>query len=367
MRTLGLVSLASTTVCSSFELSFVTWNTMQYADAYDAQWGTPSESIVASELAREHDIPLSEARDIRSSLRFDREAERIREWQSHQDIIALQEVEFTHEHAVRLIDKVQLETSEWQPACPLPLVNATSTFATPLMLRRDRFVSISLLSNGITDVPGCIAEAVARDGPVLVVGSVHAKSGPIRADARRTVEALLEHLDDVVGKRSEEYFIVLGGDWNAHIYDLLPIFKSSSKSWRAHTVQENSTMLLSLPRFTSQHEHNWLAAYDGWFIRAPRAGPSYHALSVEIREGFLPKYLSRGKHSTHGDSPFYFDGCRHGPDSGSRCRMTGALNLETQDEIWKFPHCRATAGLSDHMALQMDFRFATKFLRLEVI
>ncbi|KAF4697974.1 hypothetical protein FOZ62_005625 [Perkinsus olseni] len=235
------------------------------------------------------------------------------------------------------------------------------------MLRRDRFVSISLLSNGITDVPGCIAEAVARDGPVLVVGSVHAKSGPIRADARRTVEALLEHLDDVVGKRSEEYFIVLGGDWNAHIYDLLPIFKSSSKSWRAHTVQENSTMLLSLPRFTSQHEHNWLAAYDGWFIRAPRAGPSYHALSVEIREGFLPKYLSRGKHSTHGDSPFYFDGCRHGPDSGSRCRMTGALNLETQDEIWKFPHCRATAGLSDHMALQMDFRFATKFLRLEVI
>lgn len=38
----------------------------------------------------------------------------------------------------------------------------------------------------------------------------------------------------------------------------------------------------------------------------------YHALTVELRDGFLPKNLYRGKDGLYGVSPFYFDGCRHG-------------------------------------------------------
>lgn len=87
---------------------------------YNAQWGTPSEIELASELAESRGIPLNEARDVAltllclsrngtsqilSSWRFEREAERIRQWQNDEDVIALQEVEFTHDNAVRLIDK----------------------------------------------------------------------------------------------------------------------------------------------------------------------------------------------------------------------------------------------------------------------
>lgn len=60
--------------------------------------------------------------------------------------------------------RVELATPEWQAACPLPATNATSLFATPLMLRRKRFISIHPLSFGTKDIPGCIVLAVSREG-----------------------------------------------------------------------------------------------------------------------------------------------------------------------------------------------------------
>ncbi|KAF4673389.1 hypothetical protein FOL47_010635 [Perkinsus chesapeaki] len=341
------------TVLSS-ELSLVTWNTMQYGDAYSTEWGTPTEIERANRLAKERGISLETARDILADSRFQREADRLREWQKNYDVIALQEVEFTHENAVRLIDKIELVTSEWIAGCPLPAPESTSTFATPLLLRRQRFTNVVPLSNGTKDIPGCIVEAVTREGLTMVIGSLHAKSGPIRADAVSTVRSFLQHLDDNLNNRTDQ-LIFLGGDWNSHMYDLLPLFQSSSPDWTLHTVPTNDTPLWSLPRFTSQHEHNWLAAYDGWFVLTPASIPRYRFSSTELREGFLPKYLLREGDSTYRASPFYYGNCRgeDGPASRFPECISGQLKIETNGATWIYPHLLADVGLSDHMAVEM--------------
>ncbi|KAF4673386.1 hypothetical protein FOL47_010632 [Perkinsus chesapeaki] len=258
------------TVLSS-ELSLVTWNTMQYGDAYSTEWGTPTEIERANRLAKKRGISLETARDILADSRFQREADRLREWQKKYDVIALQEVEFTHENAVRLIDK-----------------------------------------------------------------------------------SFLQHLDDNLNNRTDQ-LIFLGGDWNSHMYDLLPLFQSSSPDWTLHTVPTNDTPLWSLPRFTSQHEHNWLAAYDGWFVLTPASIPRYRFSTTELRQGFLPKYLLREGDSTYRASPFYYGNCRgeDGPASRFPECISGQLKIETNGATWIYPHLLADVGLSDHMAVEM--------------
>lgn len=60
-------------------------------------------------------------------------------------------------------------------------------------------------------------ESIIVLGQKFVFGSMHAESGAIRSDAGTTVGALQDHLDDVIGSHASESFIVLGGDWNAHV------------------------------------------------------------------------------------------------------------------------------------------------------
>eukprot|EP01127_Copromyxa_protea_P018575 TRINITY_DN5871_c0_g1_i2.p1 TRINITY_DN5871_c0_g1~~TRINITY_DN5871_c0_g1_i2.p1 ORF type:complete len:176 (+),score=5.22 TRINITY_DN5871_c0_g1_i2:350-877(+) len=142
--------------------------------------------------------------------------------------------------------------------------------------------------------------------------------------------------------------VIMGGDFNAHIPDLFHIIKdvakerNSSHVWSSYTATNNTGT--DRLRFTSQHEHNFLAAYDGFITR----GLADNGTSVVVHEaGFLPKYLR--DNGEFGASPFRYS-------EGPYPNLNGPL-LQNHIELSESSY--SWSSLSDHCAVSANFQLSS--------
>jgi hypothetical protein len=132
---------------------------------------------------------------------------------------------------------------------------------------------------------------------------------------------------------------IFAGDFNAHVPDLFKLLNDTTANSENpeildfFTAQNNT----GRNRFTSQHENNFLVAYDGFLTR----GLVHNTTSATVHEqGFMPKFL--GKSSVFGESPFSYS-------AGSFPNIEGGL---TESGIL-IPNNTAYQTMSDHLPVSL--------------
>ena len=140
------------------------------------------------------------------------------------------------------------------------------------------------------------------------------------------------------------------GDFNAHLPDLITRLRDldSTKSvWTIHTATNTSSAVRTGRwAFTSQHEANFIAAYDGVLTRGllPQgSGGGTASTTVVTVEGYMPKYL--GDDGVHGPSSFRYSG-------GS---FPASVEGDLMINGFKLPGNRADQSRSDHLPVSAKF------------
>jgi len=206
-------------------------------------------------------------------------------------------------------------------------------------------------------VGGCLAEFIlcedscseTEDASSLILVNIHGKSRNMRdPDLRRTSisnlwEEIGSHFDDTSAFWNNG--IVLCGDWNTQLSDLIePFSRVSGDSGLVPVVGmlNNATATTNYPFFSTNHEDGFLAQYDGclWFET-----PS-HSSYLELSDvswnitGFMPKGTDgklSGDHPGNAVNNFTY----HRGGSREGVYLNGMF----------LPGSKASMGLSDHLRI----------------
>lgn len=265
-------------------------------------------------------------------------------------------------------------------------------------------VSVPLLSEAL--VGGCLAEFVFCGGdrfddgeeidacqtnddemaPSLILVNLHGKSHTMR-DPNLRKEGIANLWEEIEGHfrgkpktdsineedSSWKTRIVLCGDWNTQLSDLVDPFRTASSDehdWLEPVVGllDNATTATTntntgYPYFSTNHEDGYLAQYDGclFLTNSPPGSPSYlelHETSWNLT-GFMPKGtdgLLSGEQPV-GAAPLYNNFTYHG---GSDNGENDNDNNNGDEGVYLngvfLPGSMASTGLSDHVRIYTTIR-----------
>ncbi len=176
----------------------------------------------------------------------------------------------------------------------------------------------------------------------------------------------------LLGLFPTEGVVVAMGDFNAQLVDLRAVIDASDTSgfhsWRAYTAENvsSTSTIAGMPvnrsaddskmryYFTTQHENNFIAAYDGYLIRDRPGRGLFSSVSAHVNEsGFMPKYLGMSK----GDSAFSYSDGAYPVITGdlmlSSSFYSPTLNSTMTSVTDLKPTNSATKSLSDHLSVSI--------------
>lgn len=151
--------------------------------------------------------------------------------------------------------------------------------------------------------------------------------------------------------------IVLCGDWNTQLSDLIEPFRQASGLEPVVGMLENSTATTEYPFFSTNHEDGFLAQYDGClFFGAPsiiEASPSSY-LQLEDTSWNITGFMPKGRdEKLSGDNPgaVMYNNFTYGSENNLEgVFLNGTL----------LPGSRADAGLSDHLRIYTKIRISNE-------
>lgn len=322
-------------LCSS--LSIFSWNTLSVGDTFADGWGAAGEIIRMENLATSENISIEQAEALLLSERYQRVTVVLNRARSMHEVIAIQEADLeTVEGGEYLLKYFTPEVGSWRSACV-----ASNNDEQILLLIDTHFVN-AIHSKNINDngVLGCSTFVKLHTGEYVTLLNIHLSASMIRDPTTRdkTLETLISFMPT-------DGRVVTCGDFNSHLPDLLEdviAIDSEHHHWSIYTASNSSMTSSRSFFFTTQHEHNYMGAYDGYLTRDVVGGG---IITVEVHEnGFMPKYLGVDK-DTYGMSSFrYSDGPY--PDIEGELLFYGS-RLDTDSSN------QANASLSDHLAVSL--------------
>ncbi|CAK4073366.1 unnamed protein product [Aphanomyces euteiches] len=328
-----VVTFALTAVAAASSIQMLTMNTLCVDDSFNTGWGTVGEMQRRDELVASG-LSDAEARAFLLKTRYERVANFLRDAQRTHNVLALQEMDLLDVSSPEyLLKHFAVENGPWKVACNV----ASPTEQEMVLINTDELRLVKNSSWTEEGVVGCAAKVEfvhGTDAPLTLM-SFHMKAGFIRNPDKlnATLTRFINTMPD------DDSAVIAGGDFNVNIPDLVARLKilNSNYSW-GHRTASNGTDL----GFTTQHEYNFLGAYDG-FITRNYASRTHDSTKV-WQQGFMPKYLGDNA-TTHGKSPFRYAGGPYPSVEGDLLfieRNLGAAN-------W------ANVSLSDHMAVSSSF------------
>ncbi len=229
--------------------------------------------------------------------------------------------------------------------------------------------SVALQSDAF--VGGCLAEFTLcndaskncldnmNDASSLILVNVHGKARNMRDPDLRleSISNLWEEIGshfrdkngDSAGWKGE---VVLCGDWNTHLSDMIEPFKhvnSDSALMPVVGMLNNATTANDYPFFSTNHEDGFLAQYDGCLLLKSIAGASSSYLDLEDTRWNMTGFMPKGKNGKlSGDQPdamynnfTYHRGSNDSNHAGEGVYLNGVF----------LPGSRASMGLSDHLRI----------------
>ncbi|KAF0717614.1 Aste57867_2195 [Aphanomyces stellatus] len=323
--------MAATAAAAS--LRMLSLNTLCADDSFSPGWGTRGEMARRDALVA-GGMTDAAARQFLLSTRYQRVAAFLREAQETHNALALQEMDLLTvaggEYFLKYFD---VENGPWRVACNV----ASPTEQEMVLVNTDEIKVLKNASWTENGVVGCSAtvQLDSQDEPITLM-SFHMKAGFIR-DPVKFNDTLVRFMNTMP---QDDSVVVAGGDFNVNIpnvVDRMTNLNGDKYLW-AHRTADNETDL----GFTTQHEFNFLGAYDGFITRNydDQADDSTFVWA----QGLMPKYLGFNA-STYGQSPFSYA-------DGAYPSVAGNLIFNDQDlgeENW------ANMSISDHMAVSSSF------------
>lgn len=330
--------LFSTSKIYSFsqELSIFSMNTLCAEDTFASDYGAQAEIIRLHNL-EEDNFSTEEAKATLLSERYQRLNIFLNEQRLYHEIIVLQEVDLANvQGGEYLLKYFKPEMGSWAISCA-----SSSDSEQELILYDTTHITASNISTfNSGGILGCSTtfEFFNIEEKVTIF-SIHISASAIRnPDLVESTLNVLFSLMPAVGS------VVICGDFNAHLPDLLESIiqvDTEGHQWTIATAT-NSTETPDRYHFTSQNEHNFIAAYDGCLLRDYRE-PS----EVRIYEhGFMPKYLG-GEDYGYGNSSFSYSGGDFPVIDGDLLLLSAPFDSTGSNF--------ANVSLSDHLAVGVSF------------
>ena len=307
----------------------LTHNVLETSDTFSGAWGCPVEIQRRDNLMKATGVSQQQAEDFLSRSRYERLAKFLDSLKSTFDAMTLQE-------AVPLcrasLEKYFNEDSNWRLVC------TDASGEVMIWVNRNKVTKVHSSIAFSSPTSGCMAKLqVLGSLETVTLAAVGMSSSAIRNP--KTVRETLSILLNNVKAPDKVSPIIIGADFNSHLPDLLPMVQSLDNSselfWSAHTAS-NSTGL----GFTTQHEHNWVGAYDGFLTR----GLSHKAHTAVLEVGFMPKYMG----GEYGPTPFQY---------GDKAFPNIDGELEVGHRL--VPHSAASESHSDHFAVRSKLCLVT--------
>ncbi|KAF0701470.1 Aste57867_8046 [Aphanomyces stellatus] len=334
-RVLVLVIAVVAATAAATSLRAVSLNTLCVDDSFADGWGTVGEMARRDALVASGNYTDASARQFLSSTRFQRVAGFLRTLQTTHNALFLQEVDVPSvvDGGEHLLKYFAIESAgPWRVACMV----AGSAEMEMILVNTDEIKVVTNASIDNGPVLGCSAQVfLGGHAKPITLMTVHMRASAIRNPA--TLNDTLQRFMDVMPQDTST--VIVGGDLNVHIPDLVDRFaRLDNRSWDYRTA-ENTTGMMG---FTTQHEANFVGAYDGFVTRNYDSSTTSFDRTELYLQGFMPKYLGNG---THGASAFQYA-------DGPYPSIEGNLNFNHHDlgkRNW------ANGSLSDHVAVSSSF------------
>jgi hypothetical protein len=347
-------------------LRVFTWNPLSVSDTFADDYGCKSEIARRDEMVNSTGMALANAESKLLSERFYRVSQYLEGIKANHDVIALQEVD-PYSNSQSLLHHFKPNDGKWKVACQvdngseivMALVNEETVSILPpledqqLMFNLEGVLGCSThLELRVSKLNSSVAD---RTG--IVFQSIHLAASHIRnpLTANATLATLLNTMPVSAA-------VIAGGDFNAHLRDIISVVEDldSSFMWDIATVKNFTSTSNSTVRryqFTTQHEHNFIASYDGFLIRNDRPDDSSKDIvdllvidAYAHEAGFLAKYLSNSTTTPFGTSAFHYDGGEYPTVSGFEVfdsLVNGAPVTSTTLDKKNF----ANNSFSDHLSV----------------
>jgi hypothetical protein len=353
----------------TMSMSAFTWNTLSIGDTFADDYGCKSEIARRDDLVANLSLSIAEAESRLLAERFTRVAAFLEQQikKSH-SIIALQEIDYNN--SASLLSYFTPETGPWKVACQVD----NGSEIVMLIVDTNEVEILAPLPNQLVNfdedgVLSCSAHIMARmsvnnkESKSIIFQSVH-----LAASFIRNPEHVNSTLAAMLSTVPRDVSVIFGGDFNAHLYDLVATVRGlddSSSFSVASAVNETGSKHPSRWYFTTQHENNYIGAYDGFLIRNLPSLSSYKqpggvvrlAKVSEHEQGLLPKYLSSATASPYGASSFHYSEGSYPVVAGNLLfdsvvshndnNLTVTTTLSSQNY--------ANNSLSDHVAISIDY------------
>ena len=354
-------------VCGNCSLPIFTWNTLSVDDTFASGWGAMAEIVRLNNLVAIENISTAEAKAVLLSERYQRVSDFLNNARLHNKIMAIQEADLeTVEGGEYLLKYFEPELDTWKIACV-----AKSESEQELLIIDTSYLKVKNTTVFNQDgVLGCSAlVTVIETGTEVTVFTIHLSASSIRnPDTVSSTLSILLSLMPLNG------MVVVGGDFNAHLPDLLEIVKVLDENvheWSIFTATNNTfnTNQTHSFQYTVQHEHNYIAAYDGFLTRdystyshsniPSQPSPPLVILSpssymndnnnntmVKVYiEGFMPKYLGN---EPYGQSNYEYSG-------GPYPNIDGVMLFQHEPYPLHTHKNDANQSLSDHLPITVWF------------
>jgi len=281
-------------------IKILSFNVQNAQDTFHNIWGCPVEISRRDSILQKN--PSRTLEDVETQLTMERYHRITFFLKAHKEngvtAIALQEVS---QSIPSLLDIFDPNDSPWKIACKggdsALLIDTTyihilhtETYSKPI---QGCSANVLYFPNTISERIKLDLESSANHQDVanentyhhLTLATTHLTAGDIRSS--ETVDQTLETLLSTV---SNNVPVIFCGDFNAHLPELrtrvhkMHNSRVEGKDWQIATVQNKSKVEPLF--FTTQHEFNWLGAFDGFMYRGLNA---LHVDAIEV--GFMPKYM----------------------------------------------------------------------------
>ena len=340
-------------------LPIFSWNTLSVDDTFASGWGAMAEIVRMNNLIASNNISTSEAQGILLAERYQRITGVLNRARLNNKIIAIQEADLESVAGGEYLLKYFIpEIGSWKTAC-----KSMSDAEQELLIIDTKYVEVVSTTVFNEDgVLGCSAtvrlvESAEVEVEVTVL-TAHLSASMIRSPA--TTNSTLEVLLSLMPPTG---VVVVGGDFNAHLPDLLQLVRELDQGkhfWSLYSA-ENRTVTTSktsnpehLYQYTVQHEYNFIAAYDGFLTRdyyhhedINSSDPSSKASAPVVvhDNGFMPKYLGDSPHNV---SSFRYSEGMYPVIDGELLFYGKAYPRDTNE---------ANVSLSDHLAVSVVLSF----------
>uniref|UniRef100_A0A7S0Y824 Endonuclease/exonuclease/phosphatase domain-containing protein n=1 Tax=Pseudo-nitzschia delicatissima TaxID=44447 RepID=A0A7S0Y824_9STRA len=211
-------------------------------------------------------------------------------------------------------------------------------------------------------VGGCLAEfqQSCSDSdpkcPSLTLVNVHGKSRTMRDPEllRESISNLWEEIGSHLDSNDDDAWksrIVLCGDWNTHLTDLIEPFSSVNSNGGLEPIVgmlDNATATTDYPFFSTNHEDGFLAQYDGClFFGAPSVTGMQSYLELEETSWNMTGFMPKGRDGQLSEwYPMYNNFTYINENNREGVYLNGAFLPGTTD----------SQGLSDHLRIYTKIR-----------